>query len=247
MRRGIWFISFIIAVVLVVVLFHGALSDYFQYKTYIVTEIKDDIKSLPLPTITICNHNYFYPFKYINFPFNISLGELGRIFQVIRGTPPQFSDSKLFKKLNMTSYEDLVQLVEFNNEKTRDNNVTRIFNHHKICIYNSDTECTKDDFKYAWFWHGKYLCQQFNGYDPTRPPRRQHLISSPFRVYFNILASGKKSGHFDLYIHEYGTPHHVYEIEKKLLVERGRVYPGNLGQVKLDARKVRCIRTYIHA
>ena len=221
------------------------------------TFLREDIASLPFPTITLCLSDNYNHFKYQNFPGNISEDAFKKIFSVIHGheEPDADGNFELFDSLNIDSYEQLVKSIHLTMEDVVLNNISLLLNHHKPCSFSKE-KCTLEDLRAVWMLDGTHSCIQFNPYNPRKEGRAQTIIFSPFRMYLD-LRSGYNRGlvprtlhkyHlFNVMIHEYGIPHHVYTGKNfnTLLFDRFFLNPGKRWRFYLDRQEVSLVSIFV--
>ena len=237
-RKYVWIIALILAACLVSALVRSTVNNYLSYKTYIETEYDADTKSLPFPTITLCFNDNFVDFKFASFPVpNVTFEQFKRIFNVIHmDTVVTDEDIALMEGLNISTFEQLVRSYHLTLEDTVLHDTTLIMNRGKHCSF-SKQECTISDLKLVWQIYGGRSCLQFNSYDPMKKPREQTVIYSPFRIYVDQRATFNKDlfspdmyryRRMSLYIHPWGTPHHMYwgKTKNTVLFDRWRMDPG---------------------
>ena len=178
-RRLLWNFIFLGASVMCVLLFYGVTMDYYQYKTYVTTNIFDyDNKDINFPTVTICN--------------KIPLIRNGyeRLRKIVNITQQQFEEFHLkyltrykfgtngvtdvelrildaLKEQNITEYIDALKLFEINKEDMFNDPVARLFlatasgqNDYPTCRYNYKLSCETNE-TISW---RESLCFQLNQY-----------------------------------------------------------------------------------
>lgn len=242
-RRLIWWSFFLGAVSFSIFLFNGALNDFFQYKSYTVTEYDYDKNAVDFPTLTFCFQSPFTYLKankrsiarnveFINALYRESLVNIRKRHQVNR----QPIRAQFVTDDHLPPYEEVLKLFTLNFNDTFDDRLTKIFL-NKPCKFDSN-QCSHKDFKTV-LNHFNLPCLQYNYFSNDEPSKTQ---DSPrkyngFEAYFNLHNDKAINGNINrqginLYLHDRVRPHlPPYDVDIPL-------QPGHLTIITLEESKV---------
>ena len=238
-RRVSWILVMTILTSFAVYLFYQMLLD-FGHKTVLEYELQDGGKDLKFPTITICtNSPAFTKTTYKNFPLNISMKEFKKFYlEELSSVNYQFNTSaesaKIIKQLallNISGYKSILELFDNTIEDTSD--VWKRFTDGPTC-YLGNRPCNfSKDFKETLHWKFS-LCHQWNYYDSKDTAKKQTASDETLTMLLNIHAGYKLVSYYPfyglvLYIHPYGTPHHLASHTDSIGLQSGMFTTVDIG------------------
>lgn len=220
-RKLSWVLVMTILTSFAVYLFYHTLLD-FGHKTVLEYEMQDGAMDLKYPTITICGNSPVYGERsHTNFPVNVTMEEFKTFYlEVLSSFSYKYNISRRsaeilakLEALNLTSYEELIEIFEHNINDAMEADEWKSFLTGPACYFGEEPCNLNGDFKGTLHW--KYsFCHQWNYYDALRGPKNQTRSDQTLTMLLNIHAEHKLISYYPffgvvLYIHPYGTPHHL--------------------------------------
>ena len=232
-RRTSWILVMTILTSFAVYLFYNMLLD-FGHKTVLEYEIQDGGINLNYPTITICGNSPVHGDKsHSRFPINITLDEFKLFYVELLSTLSYTYNistrtSEILKELqtlNITTYKGILHLFEHTIHDTTESDEWKLIMNGPTCFFGNKPCNLSKDFKGTLQW--KYsLCHQWNYYGTEKTPKKQTAADETLTMLLNVHTQLKLISYYPfygvvLYIHPYGTPHHLTQYTDSIGLQTG--------------------------
>lgn len=229
-RKVTWVFVMSVLTFFAVYLFYNMLVD-FGYKTVLEYEMDESGMYLNFPTLTICSNSPVFTKKsYENFPVNVTLEEykafyLGELSSLSYNMSyNKTMASYIYKKLaslNITTYQQILSLFE--NDIDDSSEIWNQFG--PTCFFGKQPCNLKRDVREILHWKFS-VCHQFNYFDIHNKSKIQTSNDETLMMLLNIHADYKLVSYYPFYglvlfIHPYGTPHHLTEYTESLGLQNG--------------------------
>ena len=243
-RRLCWLLVITVVTSFAIYLFFDMLIDY-GYKTVLEYEEEEGLTSLNFPTITICrNSPVFAEHTLHRFPIDVTLQEFKLFYKeelssVSYNYNSSPSSTKILHELylkNYTSYKSILKLFENTIDDCTD--LWKELIAGSVCNLGNEPCNMLGDFKETLHW--KYsLCHEWNYYDKHNTSKIQTSIDQRLTLLINIHADYKLISYYPFYgliifIHPYGTPHHLTTHTDSIGLQTGMYTAVDIGLTEVN-------------
>ena len=250
-RRWLWVIIMLSALIIAIFLFKELLVNY-PTQSMIEYTIRKNVDVLPFPSVTICNmRNPLHKIgAHREFPINITKKQFRSFYNsIISGYSEEESVDNNYtkyileslRKKNYSSYEKILKLFELNKNYIKDETASSVFFNN--CQFDEEECDISTDIKDTLHW-AYSLCQQYNYYQYNKKSKETRRFGFPSGLMMSINLESERFAHkftndyelqaLAIILHPYGTPHYISKYTDIIYAQPGSLTNIELGLIEVS-------------